>query len=147
MQLSARRTAAAAACVVLATSGLAGCGSSSPARGKPLTQNVFIAKANAICRSFSTRTNALDPGTGATPAQYDVALKKVADVIITEVGELTKLNPPTGIASAVSSLLESITTAAHTLHDEGADALTSTSSPFDDAKAKAATLGLTDCGK
>lgn len=133
------RTTAAIATVAVLALGVAGCGSS-----KPLTAAQFTTQANAICKSYATKTAALNPGSGATRAQVDTAVGKVAVLIAKEVLDLRALKPPANLAKDVTAMLASAASGAETLRAQGVNAL-SMPNPFADADAKANALGLTSC--
>ncbi|HEX4191173.1 MAG TPA: hypothetical protein VHZ06_09275 [Marmoricola sp.] len=135
-------TALAAATIL--TLALAGCGSSSSS-AKALTKAQWTTKTNAICKTYSAKTAALEPANDASSADVDSAVKKVADLVVEEVGKIKELKEPSSISSDVSAMLDNLKTAAATLKSQGVAALSGTTNPFEDANTKATALGLTDC--
>ncbi|HET6152838.1 MAG TPA: hypothetical protein VFE15_07760 [Marmoricola sp.] len=136
-------TALAAATILILA--LAGCGSSSSgSSSKALTKSQWTTKADAICKTYNAKTQALEPAADATTADVDAAVRKVADLFVEEIGKIKKLKAPSSIASDVTAMLDSLNTAATTLKTQGSAALTGT--PFADAGTKAQALGLKECG-
>ncbi len=141
------RTTVAIATVAVLALGAAGCGSSShPASTKPLTAAQFRTQANAICKTYAAKTDALNPGTGATTAKIDAAVHQVAVLIAREVVEIRALKPPASMAKDVTTMLSDVAAGAVTLRVQGAKALT-LASPFASADAEATALGLTECSQ
>ncbi|MCW2786786.1 MAG: hypothetical protein JWP74_3303 [Marmoricola sp.] len=146
MNHTSLRTVTAAACAVLATVALAGCGSAGPA--KALTQAQFKAQANALCKAGDADIKKI--GATLTPTatndQVVAALTKAADRDDQTVAAIRKLKAPAAIAGDVTALLDAVNTATQTIRTEGVKVTaTGTPSPFTDADAKAKALGLDEC--
>lgn len=141
------RAAAAVLCAALATTGLAGCGSSnSGGTGGTLTVGQFRAQANAICQAGNADIKKIGAGISSSSSQAAVvtALHQAANRANREVSDIRKLTIPASIAHDVDAFLASVNTATAKILAGGIELL-SGPDPFTDADAKAKALGLTRC--
>jgi hypothetical protein len=91
-----------------------------------LSRDDFVAKANADCRLYESRQNAVqfptvDPiaakATHTQRAEWGLALKQIVDIGDAEVMELRKLNPPKELENHYVDLLNAWQEAYNTLRD------------------------------
>lgn len=143
MKLPRTAAAAAAAVLFLAT---AGCGSAED-EAEPLSSAEFKEQADKICADDRDDMAALEPAEDATAEEQDQAYRDLADLLLEQADKLGELAPPEDIADEVEAMLDSLEEGAEVIKEEGANVVTISPNPLEDASKKALALGLDTCGQ
>ena len=135
------------------TTTVAGASGATGVSGAPLTQDEFIAQADAICKSANQdiEQQANDVFGGGQPTAADV--EQFANAVLVpnlqdQVDQLRALTPPEGDEDQINAMIDDLDSAASQVEDDpsllqGSD----NSGPFADVNQQAEDYGLKVCGQ
>ncbi len=139
-----RKTASGAVVFAIAIM-IGACGGGSDS----LSEEEFLAEANAICSAGRERTDGYfeELGPDATEDEALDALDAAIDDLRSQIDDIRALDAPDSLREEVAEVLDASEVVAEQMRAGGLEALASRENPFDEVNSDLAALGLTVCAE